>query len=67
MAKKPILAIAPEQTRQVNFGCPLSIYEELERLAVEQDRTLGKQIVRILRLWLLSQGCLKAEGPRTNG
>ncbi len=66
MAKKPKPAIAPEQATAINFNCPVSIRDEIKRLAVEQDRTLGKQIVRILRLWLLSRGHPEAEGYRTD-
>ncbi len=58
--------IAPEKTTTINFNCPTSIRDEIKRLAIEQDRTLGKQVVRILRLWLLSRGSPKAEGYRTD-
>ena len=61
MAKKPKPAIAPEKNIHVSFSCPVAIQEEIKRLAIEQDRNLTKQIVRILRLWLLSKGLLPTE------
>jgi len=39
-------------TVQVNFTCPEDLWEQVKRIAVEEDRTIGKQVVHIIREWL---------------
>ena len=41
-----------EEIVQVTFRCPVAIRNELKRIAQEQDRILGQQVVKCLRDWL---------------
>ena len=66
MTKQPKPEPTQERTVQVNFNCPESIRDEINRIAIEQDRTLGRQVVRVLREWLANRYG-KTEESRTDG
>lgn len=40
---------ASQTTQQYTFRIPVDLKAELERVAVEEDRSLSKQIIAILR------------------
>lgn len=42
-----------EEKANVQFNCPVAIRDEIKRIAQEEDRTLGEQMTRALREWLL--------------
>lgn len=41
-----------EEKMQVTFYCPVAVRDKLKRIAFEEDRELGQQIVKALRDWL---------------
>ncbi len=41
-----------EERTAIHFNCPAVIRDELKRIAEEEDRNLGMQVVHALREWL---------------
>ena len=66
MTKQPKPEPTPEKTVPVHFQCPEFIRDEIKRIAIEQDRTLGRQVVRVLREWLANRYG-KVEWSSTDG
>ena len=66
MTKQQKSEPTPERTVQVHFSCTESMRDEINRIAIEQDRTIGKQVVRVLREWLAKRYG-KAEKSCTDG
>jgi len=44
-----------EERTNVQFSCPVAIRDEMKRIAEEEDRNLGMQIVKCLRDWLSAE------------
>ena len=53
MKDKPDLPlIILEKLVTVSLCCPKEIRDAIQKIAVEEDRTLSRQVVRALREWL---------------
>lgn len=50
-----------EEKINIQFKCPIAIRDKLKRIAAEEDRTLGGQITRALRMWLYTYHPGKAD------
>ena len=48
----------PEESVTVSICCPKEMRDAVQKVAVEEDRTLSRQVVRALREWLRDR-----EGP----
>lgn len=52
MTKQPKPEFVEIKDVQVQFKCPGPMRDQMKAIAREQDRTLAKQILRVLREWL---------------